>query len=361
MCTNCAVTTSFDKARTEAFGQKLINTLNSGALTLMLSIGHRTGLFDAMAELPPASSGAIAEAANLNERYVREWLGAMVSSGVVDYQREQDKYSLPPEHSSLLTRAAGSDNIATLSQYIPLLGSVEDKILDCFRNGGGVPYSDFGRFHEVMADDSGQSVLPALFEHILPLIPGATANLEAGIEVADVGCGRGKALLMLAESFPQSRFTGYDISEEAIQWASKEAEKRALSNIKFVVRDAAEISDTGRFDIIFTFDAIHDQAKPDVVLGNIYRALKPGGYYLMQDIGARSNVADNINHPLGTILYTISCMHCMTVSLAAGGAGLGAVWGIELAGEMLRDAGFQSSVMHNLAHDIQNAYFVQQK
>jgi ubiquinone/menaquinone biosynthesis C-methylase UbiE len=246
-------------------------------------------------------------------------------------------------------------------QYIPLLGSVEDGIVHAFRNGGGVPYSDFLRFHEVMSEDSGQSVLPALFDHILPLVPGLTERLEQGIEVLDVGCGRGKALMLMAAAFPKSRFTGYDFSTEAIEAARAEVNERGLTNIHFEVLDAALLDERDRYDLICTFDAIHDQAKPDVVLANIRRALKPDGVYLMQDIDGSSHVQNNIEHPLGPLLYTISCMHCMTVSLAYGGAGLGAMWGREKALAMLAEAGFTHTEVHNLSHDIQNCYYINRK
>ncbi|WKZ56394.1 MAG: class I SAM-dependent methyltransferase [Bdellovibrionota bacterium] len=361
MCTNCNLSTNFDAARSDAFGGMLLDTMNKGALALMLSIGHRSGLFDVMAGLPPSSSLEIAAAAQLQERYVREWLGAMVTGRVVDYDPATKRYHLPAEHAGFLTRAAGANNIATLTQYIGELGSVESRIVECFKKGGGVAYSEFPRFHEVMADDSGQSVLPALFEHILPLAPQIEATLTAGGSALDVGCGRAKALMLMAERFPRSTFTGYEISPEVIEWANAEAARRGLDNIRVLHQDAATIKDDRRFDVIFTFDAIHDQADPAKVLKNIQRALKDDGVYLMQDIDTHSEVGENLAHPIGTLIYTISCMHCMTVSLAQGGAGLGAAWGVEKAQQMLNEAGFRSTAIHRLSHDIQNAYFVNKK
>lgn len=361
MCTTCGVTVSAEAARKDEFAGKLLGIMNSGALSIMISIGHRTGLFDAMSAMPPASSSEIATAAGLNERYVREWLGAMVTGGICEYDEQTQQYHLPAAHAALLCRSGGAENIATLAQYIPLLGAVEDKVVDCFKHGGGVPYSEFGRFQEVMADDSGQSVLPTLIEHILPLAPGLRSKLEQGIEVLDVGFGRGRALMLLAESFPRSRFTGYEISREGIEWARAEAGRRGLRNLQFSYQDAASIPDQERFDLIFTFDAVHDQADPAKVLRGIYQALKKDGVYLMQDIDTHTNVAENVGHPIGPLIYTISCMHCMTVSLAAGGAGLGAAWGVELAEQMLRDTGFTEIAINRLSHDIQNAYFVVRK
>ncbi|MGE5810424.1 MAG: transcriptional regulator, partial [Ignavibacteria bacterium] len=201
-----------DKAKTEALSNKILDVLNLGALGLMLSVGHRTRLFDTMAGLPFSTSDEIAKAAGLNERYVHEWLGAMTVGRIVEYDNVMDKYFLPAEHASLLTRSAEKDNFAVFTQYISMMGNVEDKIVDCFKNGGGVPYSEFKRFHEIMAEDSGQSILSSLFSDILPLIPGLTEKLKKGIDVLDLGCGRGKALILLAKKYPKSRFVGYDLS-----------------------------------------------------------------------------------------------------------------------------------------------------
>ena len=238
---------------------------------------------------------------------------------------------------------------------------VEDGIVGCFQNGGGLPYSEFPRFQSVMAEDSGQTVLPALLEHILPLVPGLVEQLEKGIDVLDVGFGRGKALNLMAKAFPNSRFTGYEISEEGVLFARAEADANAIENVEFQIKSGAEFDDIEEFDLICTFDAVHDQADPDSLLRNIRRALRPDGVYLMQDIDASSDVAGNVEHPLGTLLYTISCMHCMTVSLAEGGRGLGAMWGVELAEEMLSEAGFTSIEINRLPHDVQNAYFIVRK
>jgi hypothetical protein len=188
----------FDSARAAAFASRLLGALNDGALCLMVSIGHRTGLFDTMSRLPAATSTEIAAASRLHERYVREWLGAMTTSGVVEIDPATQRYTLPPEHAGSLTRAAAADNMGVFAQYIGELGSVESDIVACFHHGGGVPYERFGRFHEVMAEDSGQSVMSSLETHILPLVPGLRARLEAGIRVLDLGCGRGRILQRLA-------------------------------------------------------------------------------------------------------------------------------------------------------------------
>ncbi|MCA9019098.1 MAG: transcriptional regulator, partial [Planctomycetaceae bacterium] len=179
MCNNCNL--NIDAERTDEFGQKLLQIVNHSALSFMLSIGHRARLFDIMSEMEHATSEAIAEQTGLNERYVREWLGAMVTGGIMEYDPVLKTYFLPAEHAALLTRAAGSNNFATTMQWFSVLGSVEDQIVDCFSAGGGVPYSEFARFHEVMAEESYNSVVCGLFEYILPLVPGLEDKLKAGI------------------------------------------------------------------------------------------------------------------------------------------------------------------------------------
>lgn len=354
----------FDPARAEAFAGRLLATLNNGALCLMVSIGHRTGLFDTMRTLPPATSAEIASGARLNERYVREWLGAMVTGGIVEYDPATRRYTLPPEHAASVTRAANADNMAVFAQYIGVLGGVEDDIVHCFKHGGGVPYSRYPRFHEVMAEDSGQSVLSSLETHILPLVPGLIDRLAQGVRVLDVGCGRGRIVNRLAALYPKSRFTGIDLSDEAIDHARAAAREQGLVNVEFI---SADLSDFDRkaepeaYDFIATFDAVHDQGQPLNVLKGIHRALKADGVYLMQDISGTGHVHKDAEHPLGPLLYTVSCMHCMTVSLAQGGEGLGAMWGEEKTREYLARAGFRSVTTNRLAHDLQNNWYTVRK
>jgi 2-polyprenyl-3-methyl-5-hydroxy-6-metoxy-1,4-benzoquinol methylase len=351
----------YDRERAEAFAGRMLDMLNGAALMVMTSVGHRAGLFDALSELDAATSHELADAAGLDERYVREWLGAMATGRIVDIDGDTDRYSLPAEHAAWLTRAASPDNLAVEAQWIPTLSLVEDDILECFEKGGGVPYERFARFHEVMAEESAQTVLSVLDSHILPLVPGMAERLEQGASLLDLGCGRGRALLLLGERFRASTFVGYDLSQDAIAYASSEAADQGISNVRFEQRDLSTFdadAEPGAFDYVTTFDAVHDQARPLALLKGIRRTLGPEGVYLMQDIQGSSHVHENLDHPGAPLLYMISCMHCMTVSLAQGGDGLGAMWGEEKARELLAEAGFTSVDMHLLEHDPFNAYFV---
>jgi SAM-dependent methyltransferase len=342
------------------FDEWFLGALNGTGIMLMCSVAHRTGLFDAMEAGEWASPQEVAGRAGLTPRYVRECLGALATGGVVEVDGEE-RFRLPPERAAFLTRAAGPGNLAVFAQYAAVLGGVEDDVVHCFRNGGGVPYDRYPRFHEVMAEDSAMTVLAALEDAILPLVPGLIRRLEEGIDVLDVGCGRGRALLRMAERFPASRFTGFDLSREAIEWAREEARRRGLGNVDFQVRDLSDFDGTaepGAYDLVTTFDAVHDQARPLAVLKGIARTLREDGVYLMQDIHGSSHVHGDLEHPMAPFLYTASCLHCTTVSLAQGGEGLGTMWGREKASELLREAGFGAPDIRRLEHDIQNDYYV---
>lgn len=351
---------AIDDARIEAFEKRLLHALNEAGMLLMASIGHRTGLFRTLSDGARQTSESLAARGGLHERYVREWLGAMVAAGVVEIDPATNTYWLPAEHAARLTDDGGM-NLAVYAQHISSLGSVEDDVVRCFHEGGGVPYERYTRFHEVMAEDSGQTVLSVLFDAILPLVPGLTERLETGIRVLDAGCGRGMALLRMAQRFPRSRFVGYDLSAEAIAWARAQARQTSLDNVSFEVRDLSDFDETAKpsaFDFVTTFDAVHDQARPLALLKGIHRSLAPDGVYLAQDIYGTSHHHSDRAHPLGAFLYAISCLHCMTVSLAQGGEGLGTMWGRERAREYFAKAGFRHVEVHQLPHDVQNDYWV---
>jgi 2-polyprenyl-3-methyl-5-hydroxy-6-metoxy-1,4-benzoquinol methylase len=345
-----------DETRRDAFADRAVQVINDAGIAIFLSIGHRTGLFDAMADLPPSTSAQIAEAAGLDERYVREWLNGLTVARVIEYDTAGGTYSLPVEHAAFLTRTAGADNFAFQCQYLSMFGQVEDEIVEAFRHGGGVPYARFPRFQGLMAAESALTFDGSLVDTTLPLVPGLVARLESGIEVADVGCGQGHAINVMARAFPASRFTGLDLSDEGIGAAWSEAEEWGLTNVRFEVRDVATLA--GAFDLVTAFDIVHDQARPREALRAIHASLRPGGVFLCADIAASSNVEDNLDEPLAPWLYTVSLMHCMTVSLAYGGEGLGAVWGEQTAIRYLEEAGFTIAGTHHVEDDVLNVYYV---
>ncbi|MFD9128535.1 class I SAM-dependent methyltransferase [Kitasatospora sp. NPDC059571] len=348
--------TELDAARQEAFAGRMVQMVNDACLGLMVGLGHESGLFDTMAGLAPATSEEIARAAGLNERYVREWLGAMVVGQIVEYEPQRRTYALPPEHAASLTRAAGPDNLARIAQDLGMMGEVEQQVLEAFRTGRGVPYSAYPRFQALQAEESGEVYDLALVNGIVPLVPELPERLRAGIDALDIGCGQGHAVNVLAGAFPASRFRGLDMSEEGLAAARAEAAELGLSNADFQLGDCAEL--TGAYDLVTAFDVIHDLARPTETLAAIAGALKEDGVFLMGDIAASSRLEENIDHPLGPALYTFSTFYCMSVSLSEGGEGLGTVWGEETARRMLAEAGFGRVDTQRVEGDILNVYYV---
>src|SRR5215208_6018084 len=351
-------TQAIDPAKAEAFGGQILGILNGAALAQQISLGYHTGLFDTMATLMPSTSEQIAESAGLNERYVREWLGSMVTGRIVDYDPERRTYRLPPEHAAMLTRTAGPGNMAAFAQFFPQFGKVEDELLAVFKNGGGVPYSSFPKFQGMMRELSGMVFDATLLDVTLPLVPGLNERLEQGIEVADIACGSGHAINLLARAVPNSRFTGYDFSDEGLAAARAEAKAWGLTNATFVAQDVATLTARDAYDLLTIFDAIHDQAQPRRALKSMANALRPGGALLAVDVAASSNLEENMEHPMAPALYAISTTHCMTVSLAYGGEGLGAVRGEQQARALLGEAGFTIEGVKQVEGDIGNAYYI---
>jgi SAM-dependent methyltransferase len=359
--TTLPVTRFFDQQKAEAFAAHMTNIVNLGALNMAVSVGHQTGLFDALSNLPPSTTSEIAKAAGLQERYVREWLGAVVTGKIVEYDAATETYWLPAEHAPLVTRAGGPDNLAFFTQYVRIMAAVEPQVVEAFRNGGGVGYEHYPDFQRVQAEETARVYDAKLVDTILPVVPGLIERLERGISVADVGCGAGHAVNVMAKAFPNSAFTGYDFSHEGITAARAEARELGLDNVRFELRDVATLDRRDAYGLVTAFDAIHDQVRPREVLKRIAQSLTSDGVFLMAEFTASSDLANNLDHPMGPTLYTYSIMHCMTVSLAHGGEGLGTMWGEEKARELLAEAGFRSVDVKSTDGDPLNSYYVARK
>jgi 2-polyprenyl-3-methyl-5-hydroxy-6-metoxy-1,4-benzoquinol methylase len=350
-----------DTFETDDFVERLSATIDAGAQCVMISIGHRSGLFDCMATLAPATSAEIASAAGLNERFVREWLAVMVVARIVRYDAEIALYHLPAAHAASLTRQATPGNMAVYAQIIPLMGAIQEQLLECLRTGEGTSYSDYPCFHQFMSEDSMQTVVARLFDSVLPLVDGLHWKLSSGIDVLDAGCGRGEAIHAMALRYPKSRFTGYDLCADAIHYAESKAREAGLRNLRFEACDLSHLHEASCYDFITTFDAVHDQKDPRDLLRRLHRALRPDGVYLMQDIGGSTRLENNLDFPMASLLYAVSFSHCTPVSIGQGGKGLGTMWGWEQAEEMLRSVGFPSIRRHVLEHDPMNVWFVNHK
>lgn len=349
-----------DEERAAAFGDELFGFYTGGFVTFMIDLGVRTGLLDALAE-GPGTSRAIAARAGLQERYVREWLGAVVTAGVVDYDPATTTYTLPAEHAMCLTGDTEL-NIAPLSLLAGLLAKHIEPVANAFREGGGVPYAAYRpEFTDVMDALSRGTFDGVLVDGVVPLVAGLTDRLQAGINVADIGCGTGHSTNLLARAFAASSFVGCDLAADAIERGRAEASDYGLSNVAFEVLDVTELPADPPLGAVFAFDAIHDQTDPAGALGAVFEALEPGGVFVMVDIRASSHLENNIGNPIAPWLYAVSTLHCMTVSLAEGGAGLGTAWGQELALEMLTDAGFVDLEVHEVPGDPLDSLYVAHK
>ena len=332
-------TTSLDMDLVERFAGQVFGYYTGGMIAYMIDIGHRTGLFDAAAQ-GPGTSAELAERAGLHERYVREWLGSMAVSGIMSYDPATAAFILPAEHAACLT-GPGSRNLARFSQLNTHVGTHLGAVATCFRDGGGVPYEAFRpEFTSVMDAANRNTFDEHLITGFLPLVPGLTGRLREGARVADVGCGTGHALIVLAREFPASTFTGYDLAADAIECARKEAADAGLTNVRFERQDVAALSPDEPFDAVISFDTVHDLPDPAGFLRAVHRSLGAGGHYLMMEPKASSNLEDNIGNPTAPLLYAVSTLHCLTVSLAEGGAGLGTAFGEQKAIELLSEAGF---------------------
>jgi SAM-dependent methyltransferase len=330
---------TMDKAKAKAFTLQMVRHFEGASVVLMLELGRRVGALDAMRQLGATTSTAIAERAGLSERYVREWLGAMVCGGVVEYDAATSTYRLPPEHADLVTGGASKD-LGSMAAFFPLFAGVLPEVSEAFRTGCGVPYSAYPEFTAIQEARSRPRYDEFLFTRYLPAVEGLAARLESGIRVADIGCGTGHCALLLAARFPRSTFVGYDFAEHAIARAREEAAARGLANVSFHAVDVGQLEGAASFDLVTAFDAIHDQGDPAGVLRRIRAALAPGGTFLMLEPWASSRLEENVGTPMAPYLYTISTFHCMSVSLAHGGPGLGTAWGRQLATRILNEAGF---------------------
>lgn len=328
-----------DMNATREFGGKLLQIYTSAMLTNLINIGYRTGLFEAAAT-GPATIEELSARAGLQERYVREWLGAMTTSGIFDHDPASGQFALPAERAALLTgdRAA---NAAPISGVIVHMSRHVPAVADCFRRGGGVGYDAFRPEFTQCMDDAWRRIFDEqLIDGFLGRVDGLDARLRAGIRVLDIGCGTGHAINVMARAYPTSRFVGFDIAEDAIAAARQEAAEMGLRNAEFAVQDVTRLPPGADFDLITAFDAIHDQREPATVLKSVCDALRPDGQFLMIEFKFESDIADNVGNPFAPLYYGFSTLHCTTVSLAAGGPGLGAVWGDRTARAMLGEAGF---------------------
>jgi SAM-dependent methyltransferase len=309
-------------ATTEEFVGKVMGDTVGLTNTVLAWIGDEVGLWKDLAQRGPATSAELAGRTGLAERPVREWLHAMTAAGYIAHAPDSGAFRLPAEHVPVLAQESGAVFFGGVHQELVGLTRPLDRIVESFRTGRGVPQSAYPE----MAYDGMDRFTAGWFENLLlPVwIPavGLNERLEAGIDVADVGCGRGRALVKMAKAFPRSRFVGYDVYSPNIAKAKKLAEEAGVADrVSFVELDASERLPVA-FDLITTFDVIHDAVDPRGLLRSIHKSLKKDGKYLCLDINCSPKLDQNAG-PLGSLFYGCSVLYCMTTSLAHGGAGLG--------------------------------------
>ena len=346
-----------DEAKQRAFVRKALGDISSTTAVIMAMIGDRLGLFKALGESSPTDSQELASRAGVNERYAREWLGGMAAAGYLEYDPESLRFTLPPEHAMVLAQEGGPKFLA--SAYQVLLGMLEpfDQLLEAFQNGGGVHQSAYGdNLWNGLERFSGGWFENLLMPEWMPAMPGVQAKLEVGASVADVGCGRGRAMIKLAQNFPNSTFTGFDVFPPTIAQAIANAQAAGVADqVSFQELDVTQ-GLPQQYDIITTFDVVHDAANPLGLLQSIRQSLNPGGYYVLLDINCSENMEDNLS-PLGTMFHGFSLLYCMTTSLANDGVGLGTL-GLHPAKveELCAQAGFSSVNLLPLQNPFHNIY-----
>lgn len=321
-----------------------IGTDFGATLTVALAyIGDCLGIFKTLGAGGPMTSDELAHRAGLNERYVREWASTMAAARYVDFDAAKQTFRLNPAQSTALLDEHSPFNMAGAFQYAVTCIRQVARLSEAFRNGGGIPFADFGP--EIA--EAIRRMFQAGYElwvasQRIPAVADVHERLLAGAEVAEVGCGGGQCLIPVARAFPQSRFTGYDVDAGSIARARRQAEAEGVAGrVKFEQAAAESIADADRFDLVMAFNCIHDMANPRGALRALRRALKPAGALLWSEAKASDRLEENLS-TWGRSLYAASTMHCMTVSLAHGGEGLGSVVGEGRARELAAEAGFSS-------------------
>ncbi|NDY71051.1 methyltransferase type 12 [Desulfobacter hydrogenophilus] len=351
------------------FSDKLVQILNYGSLNLGLGIGYALEIFDVMDEKGSALTlGELSGATGLDMRYLKEWLGIMVTGGIIEMTKKpdnEDTFFLPPTHGDLLCRRAGNNNMGVYTQEIPLLTACAmDAVKQGFKTGQGVPFSIYPDFQAFMSELADAKHRKVLIQEFIPYVDQGRLEkrLQQGIRVCDLGCGQGVAACLMAQAYPKSEFIGMDNHEKALEQARALSESFGLSNIAFINQDAAKISALPKFnqyfDYVCAFDAIHDQSHPLDALKGVKYMLREGGLFSMIDIKAATNIKDNTDHPMGPFLYTVSLMHCMPIGLNDNGSGLGMMWGKQQAIDLLRQAGFSKVCAEEIPNDSFNLHFL---
>jgi 2-polyprenyl-3-methyl-5-hydroxy-6-metoxy-1,4-benzoquinol methylase len=358
--TEIAARAAIDPDRLKAYSLRLFGYMNGATVSMMVCLGDRLGLYGALAELGEASSEDLARHTGLAERWVREWLYAQGASGLLE-TRAGERFSLSPEAVAVLVDETHPANGIGMLSQIPDLARTLERLPEAFRTGLGLPYDELGAegargIERGLAPWFRSMLVPVA----IPRVEGLREKLTRGLRVADVGCGAGVALLELAKAFPASELHGYDISRHALDRAEANREEAGVTNVSFHDASVEPLPADSRFDLVTTFDCLHDMTDPQSVIRAIRQALAGDGVWLVADIKARPSYAENVErNPMAAMMYGISVMVCMSSSLSTpDGAGLGT---LGLHAERLegwsKEAGFTRFEPIDLGHPV-NAFYV---
>ncbi len=330
-----------DQDAVNRFAMKVLQDWGGAHIAALAYIGDRLGIFGALAERGPMTVRSLADATALNERYLREWAAAMAAAEYVEYAPEDQTFWITPEHAAVLAREGHPSFLGGGFQYAQACAQRVPELMQAFRSGGGVSFAEFGpEISEAIERLFAPVYARCVATEWIPAAGPVYHRVLEGAEVAEVGCGGGQALVPMAEAFPASRFTGYDVDDTSIHRARERAVRAGVEDrAAFELRPAEEIPHRDHFDLVVAFNCVHDMGNPRGALAQICRALKDDGVLLWSEAPLSDRIEDN-RTPLGRLAYGTSTMHCMTVSLAQDGEGLGNVIGVETARELAREAGF---------------------
>lgn len=316
----------------QAFAFRVWNYKQGEMVSLMIHLGDRLGLYRAMMGKGPLTSTAVAQASGLDERWVREWLHGQAAAKLVEYHdpaegSSQASFELTATAAEVLANEDTSLEFAAGAFTSPVDSGTIDRIAEAFATGVGLSYQELGPCAAHRTERMlGPWARGALVPKILPALSDIHQRLEAGIDVADIGCGSGVAVLAMALAYPNSQFTGFDPSEHAIGRARAKAAELGIGNASFFVARGEDLTPKPGFDFIITFDCLHDMTHPQLVTQAIAAALREQGTWLIKDIRCHQDFRENQRNPMLAMFYGFSITACMSSALSEpGGAGLGTV------------------------------------
>lgn len=329
-----------DRRRSQQFMQKLVGDIATALTTSLVLVGERSGLFAAMAGAGPLASDELARRSGVPPRYVEEWLAALTAAGYVEHDPANGVFTLPDEHAIFLVDPSSEYYLAGLVDAQLRLMLMAPRVAEAFRRGEGVPFAEFGAEFPVALERMNRSVYEnRLVRDWLAELPEVVSRLSAGGRVVDVGCGTGVVPIILARAFPSAHVAGLDLDERSVSLATRYASEAGV-DVRFIRAPAELLPLDPPWDLVTTFDVVHDLPDPVTALRRIRAALADGGTYLMAEPRVADELRDNVGNPFARMLYGISCLLCVPQSLAQGGPGLGACWGEARARALATQAGF---------------------